>query len=104
MSPKQENRSQGSVELKTQLYRLKYFRSRKQFEQYKRFYGGTNNRVDLQNTKNSMQARSSDAFSPFQTNLFLEPNDYSGTYLHTPGITYGIRAVSYTHLTLPTKA
>lgn len=43
---------------------------------------------------NIQQARSSDATFPHAQNRFQKPfemNEYSANYLHTPGITYGIR-------------
>ena len=91
MNPTRENNSQGSVKLRTQLYKIKYFRSKKQFEQYKMFYGGNPNPRDLQSSQKYMQARSSDARSQLQNRLSIKRSDYSANYLHTPGITYGIR-------------
>ena len=93
MNMKQANRLLGSKELNTELYRLNYFRPKKQFEQFKMLYGRNAKSRDLHGVKkDAVQARSSDEFSRFQKSVLpLDMiNEYSTNYLHTPGITYGI--------------
>ena len=98
MNKRKLNNSHGTKELKTRLYHVNYFRSKKQLEQYKMFFRRIPKQRDFRNSSsvqnNIQQARSSDAtFTHFQ-NRFQKPyemNEYSATYLHTPGITYGIR-------------
>ena len=102
MNKRKLNNSHGTKsELKTRLYHLNYFRSKKQLEQYKMFFQRIPKQPDFRsNSSSSVQnniqhARSSDAtFAHFQNRFHrneFEMNEYSANYLHTPGITYGIR-------------
>ena len=86
-------KSLASTELKTRLYKTKYFRTTKQFEQYKKFYG-TSSQYRQNNETPKFEARSVDTS---RNNLmhpsYIQPKsfDYTSNLLHTPGITYGIR-------------
>ena len=76
-----------------QLHQLNYFRSNKQFEQYKKFYRRKPKQRNFENDDKNPQPRFSDSFSHFpkDNNLNEKTNEYSMNYLHTPGITFGIR-------------
>ena len=75
------------------LHQLNYFRSKKQFEQYKNFYRRKPKQRNFRNDQRNPQPRFSDTFSYFKkdNNLNEKLNKYSMSYLHTPGITFGIR-------------
>ena len=82
-----------SKELRTQLYKLDYFRSKNQIEQFKMFYGRNPKAREGHVAQSDAKARSSDVFSNLNENnrAFDRNQRYSLSYLHTPGITYGVR-------------
>ena len=82
-----------SKELKTQLYKLDYFRSKNQIQQFKMFYGRNPKAREGHVAQSDVKARSSDVFSTLNENnrAFDANQRYSLNYLHTPGITYGVR-------------
>ena len=81
--------------LKQNLHKLNYFRSNKQFEQYKMFYRRKPKQRNFRNDLDNLKPRVSDTFSLLKKdnahNLSEKVNEYSTSYLHTPGITFGIR-------------
>ena len=82
-----------SKELKTQLYKLDYFRSKNQIEQFKMFYGRNPKAREGHVVQSDAKTRPSNVFANLNENnrAFDANQRYSLSYLHTPGITYGVR-------------
>ena len=82
-----------SKELKTQLYKLDYFRSKNQIERFKMFYGRNPKAREGHVVQSDTKTRPSNVFANLNENnrAFDANQRYSLSYLHTPGITYGVR-------------
>ena len=82
-----------SKELKTQLYKLDYFRLKNQIQQFKMFYGRNPKAREGHVVQSDAKTRPSNVFANLNENnrAFDANQRYSLSYLHTPGITYGVR-------------
>ena len=82
-----------SKELKTQLYKLDYFRLKNQIQQFKMFYGRNPKAREGHVVQSDTKVRPSTVFANLNENnrAFDVNQRYSLSYLHTPGITYGVR-------------